>query len=159
MLKILPLLSMADPFSVFASAITVVGAALKTSEVTRDFIKAIRGAPQAVTSLSSDVAAHHEILKTLEELLSNRERPWNAALIHMTPKLQQPLDQCMKALDDVTRELRPHVKIAGGESRSKWQNRRASIRWRYQEKNILSLQRNLASSHSVLDSAVQVAHL
>ena len=137
---------MADPFSLCVSAITVVGAALKTFEVTRDFIEGIRGAPQAVSSLSSDVNTLREVLKTLEELLSNRVCPRNAAVIGITPKLQQPLDQCMKALDDVNCELRPYVKIVGGESGSKWRTYGVSFRWRYQEKEVLSLQRNLASS-------------
>lgn len=150
---------MADPFSSLASAITMVGAALKTSEVTRDFIKGIRSAPQAVTSLSSDMTALREVLKTLEGLLSNREGPRNAVLICMTPMLQQPLNQCMKALDDVQRELRPYVKTTDSESRSRWRTLGASFRWRYREKDVLSLQRNLTNSQSVLDSAVGFAHL
>ena len=65
----------------------------------------------------------------------------------------------MEALNEINRELRLYIRIVGGESGSKWRTCGASFRWRYQEKDVLSLQRNLTNSQCVLDSAVQVVHL
>ena len=149
--------SMADPFSILASAISVVGAALKTAEVTRDFIQGIRDAPQTVASLTNEVSALRDVLKTLQGLLSSRESARNTVLVRMIPRIQQPLNQCMKALDDVDRALRPYVKTV--ERGSRWRTYSASVMLKFREKDILSLQRNLANSQSVLDSAVQVVHL
>ena len=98
---------MTDPFSIVVGATGLVGAALRTAEVTRDFISEIKGAPQAVKALSDDVTSLREVLNILKELMSSRDCPRNAALVQFIPNLKLPLDHCLKTLDDVDRELRP----------------------------------------------------
>lgn len=150
---------MTDPFSILTGAIAILGAALRTCQVTEDFIKGIKGAPEAVAKLYGDVTSLLQVLKTLEALLNKRESLQNAALLKFLPNLRLPLDHCMKALADVDCALKPYVKTLGSKGGSKWRVSSTAFLFKYREKDIESLQRGLLSTQSMLDSAVQVVHL
>ena len=75
------------------------------------------------------------------------------------PKLKLPLDHCNKALEDVDRELKPDVKLIEGDKGSRWRATRAAFLWKYREKDMIALQRNLGSSQAMLDSAIHVVHV
>ena len=60
---------MAEPFSTVVGALTLVGAVLKLSKTTRDFVDTIQGAPRAVSALSGDVSSVTEVLATLDNFL------------------------------------------------------------------------------------------
>ena len=151
---------MTDPFSIVAGAISLIGATLKTSEVAIVFINGIRGAPRAVNALSYDVVNLQQVLKSLQDLLSGRDSHRNATLVNFIPKLKLPLEYCMKALEDLDRELKPYVRLVHNGSGSRWRRTlRTIFLWKYRETKVMSLQRNMVSAQSVLDSAVQVVHL
>ncbi|KAL6716764.1 hypothetical protein ACLMJK_006332 [Lecanora helva] len=143
---------MTDPFSVLVGAVGLAGAVLKVAQTTENFVKGIRGAPQAVRSLSNEINALHEILNTLDALLQNRNNARNSELARLSPVLMPPLKYCRKSLENVEEELRPFVKAIEGANDSKWR----SFQWKYREKDMIALQRNLSNSQIMLSSAIQV---
>ncbi len=148
---------MTDPFSILVGAVGLAGVALKVAQTTEDFVKGIKGAPQAVQSLSDEISSLREVLKSLDALLGNdRDRQRNNDLAHLSPVLMPPLNYCRKSLDDVDEGLRPFVKpLDRSASASKWR----AFNWKYRERDVITLRRNLNNSQVMLSTAVQAVSL
>jgi len=146
---------MADPLSITTGVFTLVLSALQAAQQTKAFIEGIRGAPRAVNALLSDLAALSNVLGTLENFLKNENQSRSPNKARIVVVLQSPLNNCMKSLNDIKREIEPFVKPLSGTNTSKWK----AFIWTFREKDIIALQRALVSSQSLLDSAVAVVSL
>ena len=146
---------MADPLTITGGVFGLVMSVYQAAQVTKAFIDGIRGAPRAVLALSSDLAALANVLGTLENFLQNINRGRNPNQDRLVAILQSPLNNCMKSLSDIRRDIEPFVKPLSGTGTSKWK----AFVWTFRERDVMALQRTLISSQSLLDSAVAVVTL
>jgi hypothetical protein len=147
-----------DPLSLASAASTVIGIVAVALHGTRrmiEFIDGIQGAPQAVNALSRDLIALEKVLQTLNDVLSHPDFQGNARRNELAALLQDPLDNCTLALEDISLAIRPYTKPLGDSRKSKWRG----FTWSFREKEILTLQRMLMSYKSSLNMAVAVANL
>ena len=146
---------MVDPVSIVTSVFSLTTAVLATAQKTKDFVDSIQRAPRAVINLSGDLRALSSVLETLNSFLNNLDHLRNPVQAWLVPILHAPLNSCLKALQDIDSALKPFVRQSGDARTSRWRG----FLWNFREKEFTALQRNLASSQSVLDSAVGVVSL
>jgi hypothetical protein len=144
-----------DPMSVTASVIGIAAVALHSTKRMMELIDGIQGAPQAVKALSRDLSALEKVLQKLNDVLGHPDFQENERRTELATLLQDPLDNCTLALDDISLAIRPYTKLSGTLGKSKWRG----FTWSFREKEIATLQRMLMSYKSSLTMAVAVANL
>ena len=144
-----------DPMTITTAVIGIAAVALHSTRRMIEFIDGIQGAPQAVKALSRDLNALEKVLQTLNDVLSHPDFQGNARRAELAALLQDPLDNCTLALDDISLAIKPYTKPSANSRNSKWRG----FTWSFREKEILTLQRMLMSYKSSLNMAVAVANL
>lgn len=102
---------MADPFSVTAGILAIVQVVLQGALQTKQFINGIQGAPRVVQSLSKDLDALYVVLGVLRGHLDYAES--NATFANLIPMLSAPLENCLSAFKNISKTIKPFVKISG----------------------------------------------
>ena len=125
------------------------GIALHSARRVYELIADIRGAPEAVHSVSRDVKALSNALEMLQTMLRTFHEPEH---LKMVPMLQTPLDNCVEILHDIEIKIKPHVKAQSGRL-NVWK----SFVWTFREKDILAMQTTLLAHKQSLDIAISIA--
>jgi hypothetical protein len=144
-----------DPMSITVGVISLVAVALHSTRRIIEFIDGIQGAPQAVKALSRDLNALEQVLQTLNDVVSHPDFQSNTRRPNLAALLQDPLNNCALALEDISLAIRPYTTPSGDSRKSKWRG----FTWSFREKEIVTLQRMLMSYKSSLNMAVAVANL
>lgn len=147
-----------DPISIASAASAILGIVAVALHSTRrmiEFIDGIQGAPQAVKALLRDLNALEKVLQTLNDVLRHPDFQGNARRSELAALLQDPLDNCTLALEDISLAIKPYTKMVGSSKKSKWRG----FTWSFREREIVTLQRMLMSYKSSLNMAVAVANL
>jgi hypothetical protein len=119
---------------------------------------AIKNAPMHVLGIARDVQSLHFVLGSLQGLLEDLQGsciPSNVLPILET--LQQPLDHCLFALQQLQLKISKYTKAAsdGTVHMRKW----TAFRWQFTEKDASAWKENLISYKLALDVAVATANL
>ncbi|KAK3339860.1 hypothetical protein B0T25DRAFT_560751 [Lasiosphaeria hispida] len=120
---------MADPLSIAAGVVGLLGYTLHGSKRMLEFIESIRNAPKDVAALSLDLRALHDVLATLAGM--QNEFNSNPTIIDC---LRVPLENCVDIFTDFTATLNQFVVTTrDGSMRVRtWKN----IVWAFREKEI-----------------------
>jgi hypothetical protein len=144
-----------EPLSITTGILCLVGTAIKGARTTKSFIDGIRGAPQAVSALSQDLAALADVLETLQNFLNSIDKQRNPQQALDTGKLQKPLNSCVKAMNSIKKEVQPFIVRKAGSSCYTWK----SMLFTFREKDFTVLQRTLGKSQTSLTNAVAIVIL
>lgn len=139
-------------FGVFGAA----GIALHAARRVYDLISSIKGAPEAVKRLGSDVHALYEVLETLQNVLQNVE-PSKENQQRVLRKLVDPLENCIDTLRDVEIKIMPHVKQSTtGHHKRNMSSTWRDFMWTFKGKDVLALRSTLISHKQTLDMAISI---
>ncbi|KAI0378909.1 hypothetical protein F5Y04DRAFT_260634 [Hypomontagnella monticulosa] len=138
---------MADPLSVTASLISLLGFALHGSKRLFEFIDGLRGAPSDIAALSIDLKALYEVLAVLAGMQDELERSGS-----MCDCLRTSLENCVNIFEEFTTKLRSYTTTTreGKVKISMWKN----ITWAFKEKEIQLFRGTMTSYKASLDLAV-----
>lgn len=104
---------MADPFSLVAGLVGIVGVALCNTRQVYDFISGIKGALEAVTTLSGDLDSLADILQQLPDLSKD-----SSQALFIVPQ-KGSLERCIAALTQLELSIKPYVEGLQN-SKSRW---------------------------------------
>jgi len=137
---------MAEPLAV----IGIIGSSLTAVVQAKDFVDSIRRAPQSVQTLSDDLRAIVSLLRELDSLLNavdDRTRQGAHRLVRETR------DSCERVARRVDVVLRPFVRSTGA-SLNVWQR----FSFRFQQSDVVELQRDMAACKQTLNISISFAH-
>lgn len=110
---------MADPLSVTASAIAVIGAAVNVAQTIQTLIKTLRKAPDELLALSNEVSDLRLVLYEIDLAAQGQDVAYNSAsailqILHRGQAKLDELDQFVK------RFIRPHLRTVTKVDRVRW---------------------------------------
>lgn len=143
---------MADPLSVGASVVGIVGAALHGSKRLYELIDSLRSAPKDIAALSADLQALYQVLGRLagmQDKLSNNPE--------LCDCLTTPLENCLDIFDEFTTLLNgfTHTTRDGTVKVRTWRN----IAWAFKDKEIQLFRDTITTYKVSLDVAVSAMNL
>ncbi|KAJ4218071.1 hypothetical protein NW759_008666 [Fusarium solani] len=140
---------MADPLSVGASVVGIVGAALHGSKRLYEFIDSLRSAPKDIVALSTDLQALYQVLGRLagmQDKLSNNPE--------LCDCLTTPLENCLDIFEEFTNTLNGFTQTTrdGKVKVRTWKN----IAWAFKDKEIQLFRDTVTTYKMSLDMTVNV---
>lgn len=143
---------MADPLSVGASVVGIVGAALHGSKRLYEFIDSLRSAPKDIAALSTDLRALYQVLGRLagmQDKLSNNPE--------LCDCLTTPLENCLDIFEEFTNTLNGFTQTTrdGKVKVRTWKN----IAWAFKDKEIQLFRDTVTTYKMSLDMTVNVMTL
>lgn len=138
---------MADPLSVTAGVVGVLGFALHGAKRLYEFIDSLRSAPKDIATLSADLRALYEVLAVLAGMQDTL-----AANSSLCQCLQAPLDNCVDVFEEFTVTLHKSTTATrdGGTRVRTWKN----LEWAFKDKEIQLFRDTLITYKASLDLAV-----
>lgn len=109
-----------DPFTSAATVLTVVGMAIKVGRETFALTQGIRGSPNNVQRLATELESLHTLLATLQELIERIQTQNDRVISDMLQNLETILTNCIKVFLDVRRTLNPLLDANGDASVGIW---------------------------------------
>jgi hypothetical protein len=143
---------MADPLSVTAGIVGVVGFALHSAKRLHDFIDSLRDAPHDIAAISKDLKALYEVLGILAGMQHELAR--NAALCEC---LLSPLDNCVDIFEEFTITLHrySHTTREGALKVRTWKQ----IPWAFKDTEIQRFRDTLLTYKASMSLAISVVNL
>ena len=143
---------MADPLSITAGAVGILGFALHSSRRLLDLINGLQGAPKDIAALSTDLKALYEVLAVLMGMQDELAR--NASLCNC---LQPPLENCLDVFEEFTTALNTYTLTTREGTRKirSWKN----VAWVLKEKEIQLFRDTIVTYKASLSLAVSAMTL
>jgi hypothetical protein len=146
---------MADPLSVSASVVGIIGFALGSVRETINLIQGVLGAPSAVNTLRDELNSLNHVLNSLNDIVKGGARQKQNQHHDIFALLEIPVQQCVLTTHSIREELRPYIKSNGAAKTATWKG----FSWFMHEKEFLVLKQSLASQKSALEIALSVVNM
>lgn len=133
---------MPDPLSIASGALSVIGAALKCSDETWNYISDLKHAPERIQEIGSHLKLCRSTLDKLQRIHRKHTGP-NTDGYEATATLTSTLNEFETTCRQLLAKLNPYA-----HKQSFWRR----IRWRWANKDIRAVQRNLERQQHILNT-------
>ena len=142
---------MADPFSIIGATAT----ALVWTNIAKEFIESIKGAPEAVNSLLKDLDAIRKPLQELKSLVERTPDLGQKTRSHVVQVLCPALQNCQEVSRNVESALRPYVKADREPHRNVWKR----MSFSFKTEKITKLREELDRCKASLSMAINISNM
>jgi len=142
---------MAEPFTIVSTTLAATSHAFGLGQQCYELINGIKGAPDNINRLATDLKGLYTILGTLQAVLESEDAKKRQTIIpnHMVSNVKELVDNCVKLFVDVNMVVKPYTGADGRALRSNWKG----FRWEFKKGSVEALQRTLSQYKLTLDLA------
>lgn len=156
---------MAEPFSIFASALAVAAAAIQSSRILIEIASGMKTTPKEVIAISQDAQSIHDTISSLHTTLTNAKAKIKTVnntdnddvmmFDEIMENLTNPLSNCEKILKELVFAMQKQLKFITKDVGGDRTGGVTSLKWvLYKKDKIKELQHRLEAAKLTLNTAL-----